>query len=82
MEETKKQYAVVVNETVAGSIIKDIASFAMFAGLMLFNHQYLNGSTLIDVIFILLIFLLLAARSSKSVFRGTTQEAIEWLKEK
>jgi len=35
----------------------------------------------VDMAFILFVFMFLASRSSKVYFKGTTEEAIEWLKE-
>lgn len=72
---------IIVQESVVSSLIKDVATFVMFAGLMWFNHEYLNGNVLIDLSFILLIVLFLMSRSSSSVFKGTKKDAIKWLKE-
>ena len=40
----QEKYAVVVNENVTASVIKDVITFAMFAGLMYFNHAVLDGN--------------------------------------
>ena len=82
MNEKPEKLAVVINETIIGSIIKDFVSFLMFGGLMYFNHAALNGNGWIDLAFILIVFLWLASRNSKSVFKGTKLEAIKWLQEK
>lgn len=67
---------VIINESVIGSIVKDVFTFGMFAGLLWFNHAYLSGSTFIDFLFILCVILFLAGRSSKNIFRGNKAEAI------
>lgn len=82
MSKTIEEYVVIVQENVAGSIIKDLVTFGMFAGLMYFNHQYLNGSTWVDVMFILFVFLFLIGRNSKNVFKGNVVDGIKWLQEK
>ena len=69
------------NESVVGSVIKDIVTFLMFAGLLLFNHQFLNGSTVIDTLFIILVLLWLAGKRSKNYFTGTKEEVIKYLSE-
>lgn len=78
----QEKYAVVVQESVVGSIIKDIVTFGMFAGLMYFNHQVLSGNGWIDMAFIMFVFLWLLGRSSKNVFKGTIKDAIKWLESK
>lgn len=80
--EKQEKYVVVVQESVAGSIIKDIVTFGMFAGLMYFNHQALSGNGWIDMAFIMFVFLWLLGRSSKNVFKGTIKDAIKWLESK
>ena len=82
MSERKEKYVVIVQESVAGSVIKDLVTFGMFAGLMYFNHQYLSGSTWVDVMFILFVFLSLIGRNSKYVFKGNVVDGIKWLQEK
>jgi len=79
MNDKPEKLVVVINENIIVSVVKDIFTFGMFAGLMYFNHQYLDGNGWIDMAFILFVFLFLTARSSKSVFRGTKSEAIKWL---
>lgn len=70
---------VIVNENVIGSIVKDIVTFALFAGLMWFNHACLNGSTWIDLAFILFVFLWLLSKRSSQVYSGSKEGAIKWL---
>lgn len=79
MDDDKIKY-IVINESVVGSVIKDIVTFLMFAGLLLFNHQFLNGSTVIDTLFIILVLLWLAGKRSKNYFTGTREEVIKYLK--
>ena len=70
MDDDKTKY-LVINESVIGSIIKDMVTFSMFAGLLMFNHHLLGGSTVIDVMFI----------NSKTRFEGTKEEVIKYLSE-
>lgn len=72
---------VIINETVLASIIKDIFTFSIFAGLLYFNHKTLSGSTVVDVLFILLILMNLSVKRSKRCFEGTREEAIKFLSE-
>lgn len=72
---------IIIRETTAQSIVKDIGSFVMFAGLLYFNHKVLAGSTLIDVIFIIMVLLVLASINSGHVYRGNTDGAIKFLQE-
>ena len=71
---------IVVHESTISSMFKDIFTFLMFAGLLLFNHQFLNGSTVIDILFIILVLLWLACKRSKNYFTGTREEVIKYLK--
>lgn len=77
---TNKPEIIIIQESVIGSIIKDTFTFAMFAGLMYFNHKYLAGSTFIDVLFIVCVILWLSSKKSSSVFKGTKKEAFEKLR--
>ena len=76
---SERKQIVIVEESVVSSLIKDIFTFTLFGGLLFFNHKYLSGSTLIDVLFIICIILLLAGRASKDVFKGSKEDAIKWL---
>ena len=80
MDVDKTKY-IVINESVVGSIIKDIVTFSMFAGLLLFNHWFLGGSTVVDVMFIVLTLGFLAGKHSKTRFEGTKEEVIKYLSE-
>ena len=53
----------------------------MFAGLLLFNHWFLGGSTVVDVMFIILTLGFLAGKHSKTRFEGTKEEVIKYLSE-
>lgn len=72
---------VIIKESVTKSLIKDVGTFILFAGLLYFNHQYLAGHVLIDLVFIAIVILWLTGRKSPRVFEGTKEEAIKWLKE-
>lgn len=79
MDNDKIKY-IVINESVVGSVIKDIVTFLMFAGLLLFNHHLLGGSTVVDVMFIILTLGFLAGKHSKTRFTGTREEVINYLR--
>ena len=72
---------IVVHESTISSMFKDIFTFSMFAGLLMFNHQLLGGSTVVDVMFVILVLLWLAGKKSKNYFAGTKEEAIKFLSE-
>lgn len=80
MDVDKTKY-IVVNESAIGSTVKDIVTFSMFAGLLLFNHHLLGGSTVVDVMFIILTLGFLAGKHSKTRFEGTKEEVIKYLSE-
>ena len=80
MDDDKTKY-IVINESAMGSIIKDIVTFSMFAGLLMFNHQLLGGSTVVDVMFIILTLGFLAGKHGKTRFEGTKEEVIKYLSE-
>ena len=79
MDNDKTKY-IVINESVIGSVIKDIVTFLMFAGLLLFNHHLLGGSTVVDVMFIILTLGFLAGKHSKTRFDGSMEEVIIYLR--
>lgn len=81
MNKNEKTY-IVISESVVGSVIKDVFTFLMFAGLLYFNHKILSGSTVVDVLFILLVLMFLAAKKSGQRFEGTREEAIKFLSER
>lgn len=72
---------VITGESVLNSIIKDTFTFLMFAGLLYFNHKILSGSTVVDVLFILMALVFLVAKKSEQYFEGTKEEAIKFLSE-
>jgi hypothetical protein len=78
MNKNEKTY-IVISGSVTKSIIKDVFTFLMFAGLLYFNHQFLSGSTLIDVLFIIMVLFFLAAKRGKNYLEGTREEIIDYL---
>nr|DAN59319.1 MAG TPA: hypothetical protein [Caudoviricetes sp.]DAR58089.1 MAG TPA: hypothetical protein [Caudoviricetes sp.] len=78
MDNDKIKY-IVINESLMSSIIKDIVTFSMFAGLLIFNHWFLGGSAVVDVMFIILTLGFLASKHSKTRFEGTKEEVIKFL---
>lgn len=77
----KEKIFIILKESVISSVVKDIFTFFMFAGLLYFNHEVLAGSTIVDVLFILLVLLFLATKRSKRCFEGSKEEAIKFLSE-
>lgn len=78
MNKNEKTY-IVLSESVIDSVIKDVFTFLMFAGLLYFNHEMLSGSTVVDVLFILLVLMFLAAKMGKRYFEGSREEAVKFL---
>ncbi|MCA9319030.1 hypothetical protein KDA06_05345 [Candidatus Saccharibacteria bacterium] len=77
---SKNNYEVVIiSESIVGSIVKDLVTFLMFAGLLYFNHKVLSGNGWIDFLFIGMVFLALLGRNSGRVFSGKRVDAIKWL---
>lgn len=72
---------IILRESLIVSIIQDCASFCVFAALLLFNHQYLAGSTWVDLAFIILLVIVLGTKNSNRVFTGNKRDAIKWLNE-
>lgn len=71
---------IIVEESLARAIIKDVTAFGMFAALLYFNHAYLSGNLFIDVLFISCVLLFLIGRSSKSAHRFKSyEEAVNYL---
>jgi len=73
---------IILNESLIGSIIKDIFTFGMFAGLMYFNHRILSGSTFVDVLFIILVMMFIQGKFSSRAFSGSSKSAIKWLEDR
>ncbi len=57
-----EKYVIVIQESVIASVVKDAATFIMFAGLLTFNHKVLNGNGWIDAMFIMFVCLWLLGR--------------------
>lgn len=67
-------------ESFVQSILSDAFMFGGIFALLYFNHQVLNGSTFIDFIFILLMFLIVLGRSNKRYKRFTSyQDMLNYL---
>lgn len=82
MAKEKETVVVILQESVTKSLIKDLGTFILFAGLLLFNHQYLAGSTFVDFLFILIVILFLTARKSSGVYNGDVKGAKKFLEDK
>lgn len=82
IQDLQDKTIIILHEKIIESIIKDIVTFIMFAGLLYFNHRALSGSTVIDVLFILMIIAFIQSKGSKKMFFGTPQEAIKFLEKK
>ena len=82
MDKKPIKLVVIIEESVVGSLIKDIFTGLLFGGLLYFNHAYLSGSTLIDILFIFLVIMLLVAKSSNYLYKGKLSDAIKFLEDK
>lgn len=82
MNEKPEKEIVILNESVAASLIKDAGTFALFAGIMWFNHTYLAGNGWLDAIFVIIVVMWLAGRSTSKVYSGPIDGAIKWLQDK
>ena len=72
---------IIVQESVTKSIVKDTYTFGSVAATLYFNHRYLAGNMLIDLILLVLVLIVTAGRGSNQFFEGTRQEAIKHLEE-
>lgn len=79
MQDKPEKLVVIVQESVIASLIKDAGTFLLFGGLLYFNHRVLAGNGWIDFVFILIVFMWLAGRSTSKVFTGSKADAIKWL---
>lgn len=82
MNEKPEKNIVILNESVLASLVKDAGTFALFAGIMYFNHAYLAGNGWLDAIFVIIVVLWLAGRNSSKVYSGNVAGAIKWLQDK
>lgn len=82
MNDKPQKLLVIVEESVIGSLVKDAFTFALFGGLLYFNHAVLAGSTFIDVLFILIVIMFLIGRNSGQVYKGDVKGGIKWLQKK
>lgn len=78
----QEKLVVIVNESVAASLVKDAGTFLLFGGLMYFNHRALDGHLLIDLVFITIVLLWIMGRNSSKVYSGPISGAIKWLEDK
>lgn len=67
MNSPSEHKILVIHESILASWLKDIVSFAMFAGLLYFNHRVLAGRVIIDVLFVILLLIWSATKRSKSI---------------
>ena len=78
-----KNNFIIVHETLRQSILSDIFTFCIIAGLLLFNHYLLGGNILIDLCFIFMAWTVIISMGNKKTKRfNTKEEAIKFLQEK
>lgn len=77
-----EKHIIILNESVIGSLIKDVGTFALFGSLLWFNHAYLNGNGWLDFLFILIVIMWLQGRNSGRVYSGDVAGALKWLETK
>lgn len=80
MENKPQKLIVILQESVAASLIKDAGTFLLFGGLMYFNHRVLAGNGWLDFLFIMIVILWLSSRNLSTVYKGDKEGAIKWLK--
>lgn len=78
----QEKLVIILNESVTASLIKDAGTFLLFGGLMYFNHRALAGNVLIDLVFIVIVIMWLAGRSSSKAYSGPISGAKKWLEDK
>lgn len=82
MTDKPQKLVVILKESVATSLIKDAGTFLLFGGLMYFNHRVLDGHVLIDLVFILIVFLWLSSLNLSTIYKGDKAGAVKWLQDK
>lgn len=82
MTDKPQKLVVILKESVAASLIKDAGTFLLFGGLMYFNHRVLDGHVLIDLVFILIVFLWLSSLNLSTIYKGDKAGAVKWLQDK
>lgn len=82
MSKEKETIVVILQGSVTKSLIRDLVTFLLYAGLMLFNHQYLAGSTLIDLLFIIMVTMWLVGLRSSNLYNGDLKGAKKFLDSK
>lgn len=81
MNDKPKKHIVILHESFGESITKDFVTFGSMAAMMWFNHAYLAGSTVIDVLFIIGALVVLTGRRSAQVYSGTVAGAKKYLED-
>lgn len=82
MQENLKNSFMIVNRTLMQSVLSDIFTFCIMAGLLSFNHYLLSGNIVIDLCFIFMAWTVIISIGSKKTKRfNTKEEAIKFLQE-
>ena len=82
MREGVKNNIIIIHETFIKSILSDIFTFCIIAGLLLFNHYLLGGNILIDLCFIFMAWTVIISMGNKKTKRfNAKEEAIKFLQE-
>jgi len=82
MENNPQKTVVILQESIIGSLIKDTGTFALFAGLLYFNHRFIGGGVLVDIFFIVFGLFWASLRTNSQVFSGLSADAVKWLQNK
>ena len=82
MENNPQKTVVILQESIIGSLIKDTGTFALFAGLLYFNHRFIGGGVLVDIFFIVFGLFWASLRTNSQVFSGPSADAVKWLQNK
>lgn len=81
-DKKQEKLVVVLRESVVASLIKDAGTFALFGGMLWFNHAYLDGNGWLDAIFIIIVIIWLSSLNLSTVYKGNVEGAIKWLGDK
>ncbi len=78
-----KEYLIIKRPGFLVSVIEDAVTFTGFIIVLWFNHRYLDGSSFIDFLFIILWIAMIAGRHSNQYKRFSGyKEAIKYLESK
>lgn len=81
-DKKQEKLVIILKESVVASLIKDAGTFALFGGMLWFNHRYLDGNGWLDAIFIIIVVIWLSSLNLSTVYKGSKEGAVKWLQDK